>query len=331
MLIRIPRSSDPKASEITSESQYLSRRDWIRNTGMLGAGLALGSASGSLLAAPSTGWKSLLTDKLSSRGKIPDTTGETLTPFEDATRYNNFYEFGTGKSDPVENSGKFRVDPWTVSIEGAVSKPLKLNLEDLLQPHALEERIYRFRCVEAWSMVVPWVGFPLADLLKRADPTSSAKFVRFETLVDPERFPAQKFARSTIPWPYEEGLRIDEAMHPLTLMVVGLYGKELLPQNGAPLRLMVPWKYGFKSIKSIVRIELTETQPDTTWQRLASSEYGFYANVNPDVDHPRWSQKRERRLPNSLWDPNWIPTRRFNGYEDQVASLYAGLNLKTNY
>lgn len=330
MLIRISNPSDPKSWEITPESQYLSRREWLKSAGLMGAALALGT-SVTPLQAGSSGWTSLLSDKLASLKKQPDAVGEPLTPYADVTRYNNFYEFGTGKTDPSEHSGSFKVEPWSLAIDGAVNKPLKLNLEDVLKPHALEERIYRFRCVEAWSMVVPWVGFPLADLIKRADPTSSAKFVRFETLVDPERFPAQKFARSTIPWPYEEGLRIDEAMHPLTLMVVGLYGKELLPQNGAPLRLMVPWKYGFKSIKSIVRIELTENQPDTTWQQLASSEYGFYANVNPDVDHPRWSQKRERRLPNSLWDPNWLPTRRFNGYEEQVASLYQGLNLKTHY
>ena len=180
-------------------------------------------------------------------------------------------------------------------------------------------------------MVVPWVGFPLADLLKRFEPTSKAKYVRFETLVDPDRFPAQRFGRSTIPWPYVEGLRMDEAMHPLTLMVVGVYGKALLPQSGAPLRLMVPWKYGFKSIKSIVKIQFVEKEPKSTWQQLASQEYGFFANVNPEVDHPRWSQKRERRLPNSIWDPNWMPTQKFNGYEEQVAPLYAGMNLRTNY
>ncbi len=331
MLIRIRNSSDPKSWEITPESRYLSRREWLRSAGLLGTGIALNATFSPLHAVTSPGWSSLLSSKLANRQKLPDTTGEALTPFTDATHYNNFYEFGTGKTDPSENSGSFQVDPWSVSVEGAVNKPLKLHLEDLLKPHQLEERIYRFRCVEAWSMVVPWVGFSLAELLRRADPASSAKFVRFETLLDPERFPAQRFARSTIPWPYVEGLRIDEAMHPLTLMVVGLYGKELLPQSGAPLRLIVPWKYGFKSIKSIVRIELVEQQPQTTWQQLASSEYGFYANVNPDVDHPRWSQKRERRLPNSLWDPNWIPTQRFNGYEEQVASLYQGLNLKSHF
>ena len=330
MLIRIRNSSDPKSYEITPESQYLSRRDWLKQVGLAGAGLALGGGISSAFANTSS-WSSTLGPKLAGRIVQPNTTGETLTPFDDATRYNNFYEFGTGKSDPRNNSGDFHVDPWSVAISGAVEKPFKLQLEEFIKPYSLEERIYRLRCVEAWSMVVPWVGFPLADLIKRANPTSGAKYVRFETLVDPERFPAQKFARSTIPWPYVEGLRMDEAMHPLTMLVVGLYGKELLPQNGAPLRLIVPWKYGFKSIKSIVKIEFVEHQPGTTWERLASSEYGFFANVNPEVDHPRWSQKRERRLPNSLWDPNWIPTRKFNGYGDQVASLYAGMDLRVNF
>ncbi len=330
MHIRITQSSDPKPSEITSESAYWSRREWLASMGLAGAGLLLSGRSGTAHA-KGTSWEQLLAQKLSDATRIPNATGEAITPFEDVTRYNNFYEFGTDKSDPVNNSGSFHVDPWSIQVTGAVEKPFTLQLEDLLKPHALEERVYRFRCVEAWSMVVPWVGFPLADLIKRCNPTSSAKYVRFETLVDPERFPAQRFARSTIPWPYVEGLRMDEAMHPLALMVVGVYGKQLPAQNGAPLRLMVPWKYGFKSIKSIVRIDFVEQQPGTTWQRLAAQEYGFFANVNPEVDHPRWSQKRERRLPNTLWNPNWIPTRKFNGYEEQVASLYSGMNLRTQY
>lgn len=331
MHIRIKKPSDPKSFEITPETTYWSRREWLEKAGLGMAGLAVATLGAPAAAQESVSpWRSMLQDKLGSvqRGIIP--ADETLTPFEDVTRYNNFYEFGTGKNDPVLNSRDFRVDPWSIEITGAVKRPFTLQLEEFLKPHALQERVYRFRCVEAWSMVVPWVGFPLKDLIARCDPLGSAKYVRFETLVDPSRFPAQGFGRSTIPWPYVEGLRLDEAMHPLTLMVVGVYGKELPAQNGAPVRLMVPWKYGFKSIKSIVRIEFSERQPATTWQRLASSEYGFYANVNPEVDHPRWSQKRERRLPNSLWDPNWIPTRKFNGY-DEVAGLYSGLNLQTNY
>ena len=331
MLIKIRHSSDPKSYEITSETLYLSRREWLRQVGIAGAGLALGGGVIANAFASDDQWSQVLLPKLTDRIVRPNSTGEKLTPFEDATRYNNFYEFGTGKSDPRENSSSFHVDPWSVAVDGEVEKPYTLQLEEFIKPYSLQERVYRFRCVEAWSMVVPWVGFPLADLIKRANPTSKAKYVRFETLVDPDRFPAQRFGRSTIPWPYREGLRMDEAMHPLTLMVVGLYGKELLPQSGAPLRLMVPWKYGFKSIKSIVKLEFVEHQPPTTWQSLASNEYGFFANVNPHVDHPRWSQKRERRLPNSLWDPNWIPTRMFNGYEDQVASLYSGMNLRVNF
>lgn len=331
MQIKIIQSSDPKPSEITSETTYWSRREWLTNMGLAGAGIALAGQSALAGASATSAWEQMLSQKLANATKKPNDTGETLTPYEDVTRYNNFYEFGTGKGDPANYSKQFHVDPWSIKIEGAVKNPFTLQLEDLLKPHALEERTYRFRCVEAWSMVVPWVGFPLAELIKRCEPTASAKYVRFETLVDPERFPAQGFARSTIPWPYVEGLRLDEAMHPLALMVVGVYGKQLPAQNGAPLRLMVPWKYGFKSIKSIVKIEFTEQAPRTTWQRLAAQEYGFYANVNPDVDHPRWSQKRERRLPNSLWDPNWIPTRKFNGYEDQVGSLYAGMDLRKQY
>lgn len=330
MQIKIVRPSDPKSYEITSESRYWSRREWLSRVGMAGAAAAFVSPSG-LVQASTSDWEQQLRKKLSAMKPQPTPPDEKLTPYEDVTRYNNFYEFGTGKGDPVANSQDFHVEPWSVKIDGAVSKPFTLQLEDLLKPHTLQERIYRFRCVEAWSMVVPWAGFPLAELIARCEPTSSAKFIRFETLVDPERFPAQRIGRSTIPWPYVEGLRMDEAMHPLTLMVVGVYGKVLPAQNGAPLRLMVPWKYGFKSIKSIVRISFLDHEPPTTWQRLAAQEYGFYANVNPEVDHPRWSQNRERRLPNSFWDPNWIPTRKFNGYEEEVAHLYAGMDLRKQY
>ena len=331
MLIKSQDKTEPKSFEITSESGYWSRRDWLKSVGVMGAGLAALTSLPAIAIDQKSNWQAILREKLDKSTPWPHSSQEQATPYKDVTSYNNFYEFGTGKSDPINNSKDFKVDPWRVKVEGAVAKPGNYTLEDILSPHALEDRIYRFRCVEAWSMVVPWVGFPLADLLKRFEPTSKAKYVRFETLVDPDRFPAQRFGRSTIPWPYVEGLRMDEAMHPLTLMVVGVYGKPLLPQSGAPLRLMVPWKYGFKSIKSIVKIQFVEQEPKSTWQQLASHEYGFFANVNPEVDHPRWSQKRERRLPNSVWDPNWMPTQQFNGYADQVASLYSGMNLKTYY
>lgn len=317
------------SSEITTESSYLKRRQFI------GAGAAL--ASGALLAGcgramgSAQGAGQLEYRQARPGGENGFYTDEALTPFEDITSYNNFYEFGTDKGDPARLGKHFRVEPWSVAVEGEVAKPGTYTLEDILKPHAYEERIYRLRCVEAWSMVVPWVGFPLADLLKRFEPSSKAKYVQFTTLYDPKRFPGQRSAFSTIDWPYVEGLRMDEAMHPLTLMAVGLYGKELLPQNGAPLRLVVPWKYGFKSIKSIVKIRFIEQRPNTTWELLAPSEYGFYANVNPQVDHPRWSQKHERRLPNSLWNPNRIETRLFNGYAEQVAGLYAGMDLNRYY
>ena len=329
MLIKQQDTMAPKSFEITSETDYFSRRDWLKKMGYLGLGAAALTQSHALFAAPT--WQDQLQNKLANSKKWPGSTTEAATPYNDVISYNNFYEFGTGKGDPVKNSKNFKVDPWRVAIEGEVEKPGSYTLEDIFKPHTLEDRIYRFRCVEAWSMVVPWVGFPLGDLLKRFQPTSKAKYVRFETLVDPDRFPGQRFGRSTIDWPYVEGLRMDEAMHPLTLMVVGVYGKQLLPQNGAPLRLMVPWKYGFKSIKSISKIQFVEKQPRSTWQQLASHEYGFYANVNPEVSHPRWSQSRERRLPNSLWSPNWMETQKFNGYESQVASLYKGLDLSKNY
>ncbi|RQW62404.1 protein-methionine-sulfoxide reductase catalytic subunit MsrP [Vibrio viridaestus] len=255
---------------------------------------------------------------------------ESLTPYQTVTQYNNFYEFGYNKEDPEKNSGKFQPYPWQVEIAGEVAKPGQYALEDLLKGIDLEERIYRLRCVEAWSMVIPWIGFPLASLLKRFEPTSRAKYVAFTSVMRPKEMPAQDSVFSSIEWPYVEGLRIDEAMHPLTMIAVGLYGKSLPNQNGAPFRLVVPWKYGFKSIKSVVKIELRETEPPTTWSQLAPNEYGFYANVNPNVDHPRWSQAEERRLPSGLFRPNIIPTKMFNGYEE-VASLYQGMDLRKNY
>jgi sulfoxide reductase catalytic subunit YedY len=250
---------------------------------------------------------------------------EAVTPYRDVTTYNNFYEFGTDKDEPAANAGSLRPRPWTVRITGEVAKPQVVDIDQLLGWFPLEERVYRMRCVEAWSMVVPWVGFPLGDLLARVEPTSRAKYVAFTTLLDPEQMPGQR--RRVLDWPYVEGLRIDEAMHPLAILAVGLYGKVLPNQNGAPLRLVVPWKYGFKGIKSIVEIRLTETEPPTTWNAAAPQEYGFYANVNPAVDHPRWSQATERRI----GEFRRRPTLPFNGYAEQVASLYAGMDLAKDF
>jgi methionine sulfoxide reductase catalytic subunit len=257
--------------------------------------------------------------------KSPFSTTEKPTPYQDVSTYNNFYEFGTAKSDPARNAKNFRTAPWTVTIEGAVSKPQVLDLDRLLKIAPLEERIYRHRCVEAWSIVVPWIGFPLSALIKAVNPLSSAKYIAFQSLYDPKQMPEGRYAG--IPLPYVEGLRIDEAMHPLALLCVGLYGEVLPNQNGAPIRLVVPWKYGFKSIKSIVKIRFVEKQPPTTWNIANSREYGFYSNVNPEVDHPRWSQAKERRLGEFLKRP----TLKFNGYADQVAGLYAGMNLQNNF
>ena len=249
-------------------------------------------------------------------------TDEKLNTFEEITGYNNFYEFGTGKDDPQRYAGKLKTSPWTVKIDGHCNKPADYTLEDLIKPIALEERIYRLRCVEAWSMVIPWIGVPLAEVIKRAEPTSKATFVEFTTLLRPREMPGQQ--TSALNWPYTEGLRMDEAMHPLTILAVGLYGKTLMNQNGAPIRLVVPWKYGFKSIKSIVRIRFVDKQPHTAWNDANPDEYGFYSNVNPEVDHPRWTQARERRIGSSFR----AATLMFNGYGDQVASLYAGMDLK---
>ncbi|MBX9635401.1 MAG: protein-methionine-sulfoxide reductase catalytic subunit MsrP [Magnetospirillum sp.] len=251
---------------------------------------------------------------------------EKLTPQDAVTSYNNYYEFGTDKEDPARVApGRLKTAPWTVSVEGECAKPGRVAYDDLIKPHRLEERIYRLRCVEAWSMVIPWVGVPLADVLKRFEPNSRAKYVEFTTLADPDQMPGIR--SRVLDWPYTEGLRMDEAMHPLTLLAVGLYGQELLPQNGAPIRLVVPWKYGFKSIKSIVRIRFSETQPATAWNKSAPREYGFYSNVNPAVDHPRWSQAKERRIGEFLRRE----TLPFNGYADQVAGLYAGMDLKAQF
>jgi sulfoxide reductase catalytic subunit YedY len=263
---------------------------------------------------------------LANLKKGPFNTDEPANTFEEIISYNNFYEFGTRKNDPQANGGRLKTSPWTVDIGGLVNKPAKYNLEDLIKPHQLEERIYRFRCVEAWSMVIPWVGIPLADILNRVEPQGKARYVAFTTLLRPSEMPGQR--GDALQWPYVEGLRLDEAMHPLTLMAVGIYGKTLMNQNGAPIRLVVPWKYGFKSIKSIVQIRLVEKEPPTSWNIANAGEYGFYSNVNPEVDHPRWTQAREKRLPGLFANRR---TLMFNGYGDQVASLYTGMDLKKYY
>lgn len=312
-------SSKVKSYEITSEENFLNRRSFLQRSGLLAAGAALASAL------PFEAQSSIRELKTVPG---PYSTSETPNSWEDITTYNNFYEFGTGKGDPYENAQDFVTSPWTVKVSGECEKPGDYHYEDIIGPHELQDRVYRHRCVEAWSMVVPWVGFPLGDLIKRFEPNSDAKYVRFKTLYDPKQMPGQR--RAILQWPYVEGLTMAEAMHPLTLMVVGIYGKSLPNQNGAPLRLVVPWKYGFKGIKSIVEIEFVRRQPVTSWSRAIPSEYGFYANVNPEVDHPRWSQAKERRIGSGLFAEKQ-PTLMFNGYADEVASLYAGLNLRKNY
>ncbi len=316
MLIRNKTSSDIPESEITSEKLFIDRRRFLVSA----IGAALPTALGSRAAEAGV--------PINNIKKSAYSVDEKPTDIEFITSYNNFYEFGTGKEDPKKEARKFNPKPWTISVEGEVKRPARYDLYDLISRQALEERIYRFRCVEAWSMVVPWVGVPLADVIKRLEPTSRAKYVSFETLFDPQRMPGQK--RQVLPWPYREGLRIDEATNPLALLVVGLYGEELPNQSGAPVRLIVPWKYGFKSIKSIVRINFSETMPETTWNMQAPGEYGFYANVNPNVDHPRWSQAKERRLGGGLFSSK-RETLMFNGYGEQVAGLYAGMDLSRYY
>lgn len=318
----IKRAADIKSSEITDEQIYQGRRAFLR----AGSGLALAAAAGAAFPGLMLPREAAARVELLNINKNPGfSTEETPNSFKDITRYNNFYEFGTDKEDPARHAHSLKTDPWTVRVEGEVEKPADYQLEDLVRESQLEERIYRLRCVEAWSMVVPWVGIPLGTLIKRLKPTSKARYVEFTTLHDPQQMPGQK--RAVLDWPYVEGLRMDEAMHPLTILAVGLYGKVLPNQNGAPIRLVVPWKYGFKSIKSIVKIRFTETMPKTTWNLAGPREYGFYANVNPEVDHPRWSQSRERRIGEFLKRK----TAMFNGYEEQVASLYAGMDLRRNF
>jgi methionine sulfoxide reductase catalytic subunit len=317
--VLIKKSSEIPSSEITDKKLYVNRRTFLASAGAAGVALAAGF-----------GARRLFTPEIQANAgtKLPFkpsgfSTSEKQTPLNDVTHYNNYYEFGTGKEDPAQEAKDFKTRPWTVKVEGACNKPQTFDIDTLLKI-PLEERIYRMRCVEGWSMVIPWIGFPLSALLNQVEPTSKAKFVEFTTLEDPKQMPGER--RSVLDWPYVEGLRLDEAMHPLAILAVGLYGEVLPNQNGAPVRLVVPWKYGFKGIKAIVKIRLVEKQPTSAWTKAASNEYGFYSNVNPNVDHPRWSQATERRIGEFFKRK----TLMFNGY-DQVASLYSGMDLKKNF
>ncbi len=321
MLVKKP--SDIPAREITEKSLYVDRRKFLVGAAALTGAAVLGGRRLLNLSAPGTGV--LAGSKLDAAKRIDYAGGEKLTPYENITNYNNFYEFATDKYNPAGLSKSLRTRPWTVKVEGFVKKPKTFDIDSILKMAPLEERIYRHRCVEGWSMVIPWLGFPLGEFLKQVEPTSQAKFVEFTTLYDPAQMPGQK--DNVLDWPYTEGLRLDEAMHPLALLTVGLYGEVLPNQDGAPLRLVVPWKYGFKSIKSIVKIRLVGTQPATAWNKAAPNEYGFYSNVNPEVDHPRWSQAKERRIGEFFKRK----TLMFNGYGDQVARLYAGMDLRKNF
>ncbi|AUX25373.1 sulfoxide reductase catalytic subunit YedY [Sorangium cellulosum] len=348
---------EPSAGEITPPALYLRRRELLKNAALfagtasaIGGGLvwltgrdagssgaageerpggagaeAPGGDPAPLADARPPGSASTRAEAGEAKGSAPFVTDEARTPYEDITSYNNFYELGLSKSAPAANAGRLRLRPWAISADGEIKRPQIIDLDTLLRWFPLEERVYRMRCVEAWSMVIPWLGFPLAALLARLEPTSRARYVQFTTLLDPERLPGQQ--SRVLDWPYVEGLRIDEAMHPLTMLAVGIYGKTLLGQNGAPIRLVVPWKYGFKGCKSIVRIQLTERRPRTTWSEAAPDEYGFYANVNPAVDHPRWSQATERRI----GELRRRPTLPFNGYAEEVAGLYSGMDLRENF
>mgnify|MGYP000047124468 CR=1 FL=1 len=319
MIIRHRKKSDVRENEVTDERTYHSRRDIIKSMGVAGVALAgAGAVVGGL------GQNKVQADAGEALDFTPTDyrVDEDKTPFEAVTSINNFYEFGMGKDDPARYADEMSIEPWTIEVEGHCDKPGTISLEDLVKPHQLEERIYRFRCVEAWSMVIPWIGVPLGDVLKRFEPNSRAKYVAFQTKYDRDEMRGVRYP--VLDWPYREGLRMDEAMNPLALLAVGLYGKSLLHQNGAPLRLVVPWKYGFKSIKSIVRISFVKNEPKTSWNMMQPSEYGFYSTVNPKVDHPRWSQARERRI-GELYRRE---TLMFNGYEQEVAHLYKGMDLK---
>ena len=319
MLIRKP--GDVPYSEVTPKPVYVNRRKFLTGAAAAGAAVA-GSEILSLLSPTPV---AVASTKLTNLAKSPFSTTEPETPYKDVTHYNNFYEFGTDKGDPAEYAQNFRTSPWTVEVSGEVEKPRSYSLDEIMKFAPLEERIYRLRCVEAWSIVVPWIGYSLNEIIKQAQPTSKAKFVAFQSLYDPKQMP--KAAYAGINFPYVEGLRLDEAMHPLTLLSVGMYGETLANQDGAPVRIVIPWKYGFKSIKSIVKIRFVKDQPPTTWNLENAHEYGFYSNVNPNVDHPRWSQAKERRLGEFLRRP----TLMFNGYGDQVAHLYDGMDLRKYY
>lgn len=319
MLIKIRKASDALGSEITPKSVFEKRRAFLKTAAFAGVGIA----ASTLPTLPAYANRIKLQGVAKSKWTAESLpANDPVNDYEDVTGYNNFYEFGTGKRDPRENAENFKTSPWDITVDGACAKPGKLSLEDLLKPETLEERVYRMRCVEAWSMVVPWVGVPLASVLKRFEPTADAKFVYFETLLDPERMPGQR--SPVLNWPYKEGLRMDEAMNPLTLLATGMYGEEMPNQNGAPIRLVAPWKYGFKSIKSIVRIHFQSAMPPTSWNEAGAREYGFYSNVNPQVSHPRWSQAKERRI-GELFKRD---TLMFNGYGEEVAHMYAAMDLK---
>jgi sulfoxide reductase catalytic subunit YedY len=311
------KSAQVKSSEITPYSQYLSRRDFLKAAGIVSGSALLAACSPKATAAPASDPKSFPAEK--------DELGDPTNSFEDITNYNNYYEFTVDKQGVAPLSQDFKASPWTVEVYGLVKNKKTYGIEDLLKKFTQEERIYRLRCVEAWSMVIPWTGFMLSSLLKEVEPTADAKYVRFETVYRPKEMPGQ--SSPFYPWPYQEGLRLDEAMHDLTILATGLYGQPMPNQNGAPIRVVVPWKYGFKSIKSIVKIELVDKQPETLWSSVGPDEYGFYSNVNPNRSHPRWSQASERRI----GELNRRPTLMFNGYEKQVASLYQGMDLITNY
>jgi sulfoxide reductase catalytic subunit YedY len=322
MLIKMTKALDIKSSEITPKTLFDNRRRFLKMAAITSVGFAAGTIAPPSFANEGHG-KKLMSIRPSKWTK--ELVGEKLTDYKSITSYNNFYEFGTGKEDPSIYAKNFKPKPWYVVVDGEVDKPGTYSYEDLLNPHKLEDRVYRFRCVEAWSMVIPWVGIGLADMIKRLGPKNDAKYVAFETLNDPDRMQGQN--RSVLDWPYREGLRMDEAMNPLSFMAVGLYGEELPNQNGAPIRLVTPWKYGFKSIKSIVRISFTKEQPPTSWNMAGPREYGFYSNVNPEKSHPRWSQSKERRIGEFLKRPSLL----YNGYGEEVASLYAGMDLNKFY
>lgn len=329
MAPRIPRIAP---SEITPPAVYFNRRSFLAGALAAGVGASIGAARAAILPGEAGAALAFTRNPRESVAALVHASGQDETPntWDEVTNYNNYYEFGTDKTDPAANAPRLQTRPWSVAVEGEAEVTGNFHLEDFLKPYALEERIYRFRCVEAWSMVIPWVGFPLATMLQRFKPTSKARYVAFETLYRPAQMPGQSAWPPILPWPYREGLRIDEAMNPLTLMVVGLYGRELPNQDGAPLRLIIPWKYGFKGIKSIVKIRFSETQPANTWNQATPGEYGFYANVNPNVPHPRWSQASERRIGESLLHQRQ-PTLMFNGYAEQVADLYRGMDLSRYY